>query len=44
MMNNNHQQEDLRHRRAQAVRTAWILGLIALAIFATFIGSAILGR
>jgi hypothetical protein len=43
-MNGNHQQEDLRQRRSQAVRTAWILGLIAFAIFATFIGSAILGR
>ena len=36
--------DDLRHKRAQAVKTALILGIIATAIFATFIGSAIIGR
>ena len=35
--------QDLQARRAKAVRTAIILGLVALAIFATFIGSAMLG-
>jgi hypothetical protein len=43
-MNDNHQSDELRQKRAQVVKTAWILGIIALAIFATFIGSAILGR
>jgi hypothetical protein len=36
--------QELRLKRAQARRTAWVLGFIALAIFATFIGSAVLGR
>jgi hypothetical protein len=35
---------ELQARRAKAVRTALLLGLVALAIFATFIGSAVLGR
>jgi len=43
-MDKEHQAEELRQRRAQAVKTAWVLGLIALAIFATFIGSAVIGR
>ena len=38
------QTDELRHKRAQAAKTAWVLGIIALAIFATFIGSAIIGR
>jgi len=37
-------QQELRYKRAQARRTAWLLGIIALAIFATFIGSAVLGH
>ena len=36
--------QDLQARRAKAVRTAIILGLVALAIFATFIGSAVIGN
>jgi hypothetical protein len=44
-MNNNHQSNsDLQRKRTQAVKTAWVLGFIALAIFATFIGSAVIGR
>ncbi len=43
-MDKEHQAEEVRQRRAKAVKTAWVLGLIALAIFATFIGSAIIGR
>lgn len=43
-MNDNHQSSELRRKRTQAVRTAWILGLIAVAIFTTFIGSAVIGR
>ena len=36
--------DELQHKRAQAVKTAWVLGIIAMAIFATFIGSAVIGR
>jgi hypothetical protein len=36
--------DELQRKRAKAVRTAWVLGFIALAIFATFISSAIIGR
>jgi hypothetical protein len=44
-MNNNHQSSsDLQRKRIQAVKTAWVLGFIALAIFATFVGSAVIGR
>jgi len=43
-MNNDSQANQLKRKRAQAVRTAWILGFIAVAIFVTFIGSAIFGR
>ena len=43
-MIDNHQPDELQHKRAQAVKTAWVLGIIAMAIFATFIGSAIIGR
>ena len=43
-MNENHQSEELRHKRARAVKTALVLGIIAVVIFATFIGSAIIGR
>jgi len=31
-------------QRARAVKTAWILGIIAILIFATFIGSAVIGH
>jgi len=43
-MKENHQSDELLHKRANAVKTAWVLGIIALAIFATFIGSAVIGR
>ena len=43
-MNENHESDELQHKRAQAVKTALVLGIIAAAIFATFIGSAIIGR
>jgi hypothetical protein len=36
--------DQLSRQRKQAVKTAWVLGIIALAIFATFIGSAVIGR
>ena len=43
-MNDDLESSELRRKRAQAVKTAWVLGFIAVAIFATFIGSAIIGR
>jgi hypothetical protein len=43
-MKGSDQSDELRHKRAQAVKTAVVLGVIALAIFAAFIGSAIIGR
>ena len=43
-MNENHRPDELQHKRANAVKTAWVLGIIAMAIFATFIGSAVIGR
>ncbi len=36
--------DEQQRKRAQAVKTAWVLGIIAMAIFATFIGSAVIGR
>ena len=38
------QSDELQVKRAQAVKTAGVLGISALAIFATFVGSAVLGR
>ncbi len=43
-MNDDSQANELKRKRARAVRTAWVLGFIAVAIFVTFIGSAIFGR
>jgi len=43
-MIDNHQPDELRQKRARAAKTALVLGIIALAIFATFIGSAVIGR
>ena len=43
-MNDDPQANEIKRKRAQAVRTAWVLGFIAVAIFVTFIGSAIFGR
>ena len=43
-MNDNYPSEEIRRKRAQAVKTALVLGIIAVAIFATFIGSAVIGR
>jgi hypothetical protein len=43
-MNNDLQSVELKQKRVQAVRTALVLGFIALAIFATFIISAVIGR
>ena len=43
-MNDNLQSQELQQKRARAVRTAWLLGFVAVAIFLTFIGSAVFGR
>jgi hypothetical protein len=43
-MSDDVQAQILKRQRAKAVRTAWVLGIIAVAIFATFVGSAIIGR
>jgi len=43
-MNNEIQPADLKRQRAKAVRTALVLGVIAVTIFAIFIGSAVVGR
>jgi hypothetical protein len=43
-MTDKHQPDDIQQRRSQAVKTAAVLGVIALAIFLTFIASAIIGR
>ena len=37
------QQEELRQRRSRAVRTAWVLALVAALIFVAFILSGVLG-
>jgi hypothetical protein len=38
------QDDDLLRKRAAARRTAWVLGAVALAIFAAFIMTGIIGR
>ena len=43
-MNDDPQSRELQRKRARAVKTAWVLGFIAVAIFAAFIGSAVIGR
>jgi len=43
-MGDNPQSREQQRKRAQAVKTAWVLGFIAFAIFAAFIGAAVTGR
>ena len=43
-MNDELQSTELKRQRIKAQKTAWVLGFIAVAIFAAFIGSAIIGR
>ncbi|HKJ15923.1 MAG TPA: hypothetical protein VJ984_01060 [Xanthomonadales bacterium] len=38
------EQREIRSRRTRAVRTAWILAVVALAIFVAFILSGVLGE
>lgn len=35
---------DLQHKRAAARRTAWLLGLVVLVIFGTFLMTGIVGK
>ena len=44
IMHSDFESREFRQKRTRAKRTALLLGFIALAIFATFIGSAVLGR
>jgi len=43
-MKQNLQSEEYQRKRAKAVKTAWLLGFVALVIFVTFIGAAVVGR
>lgn len=43
-MNDDLKAHELKQKRARAVKTALVLGFVAVAIFVTFIGSAIFGR
>jgi len=44
MMSDDPQSREQQRKQARAIKTAWVLGFIALAIFATFIGSAVMGH
>ena len=43
-MGDNLQSREQQRKRTQAVKTAWLLGFIALAIFAAFVGAAVFGH
>jgi len=43
-MNDHSKADQLSRQRAQATKTAWILGIIAGLIFLTFVVSAVIGR
>jgi len=43
-MSDHLQTREQQRKRARAVKTAWLLGFIALTIFATFIAAAVIGR
>jgi hypothetical protein len=43
-MSDNLQSGEQQRKRSQAVKTAWVLGFIAFAIFTTFIGAAVTGH
>ena len=43
-MSDKLQPREQQRKQAQAVKTAWVLGLIALAIFVTFIAAAVMGN
>jgi uncharacterized membrane protein len=39
-----HPANELRDQRARAVKTAWVLAVVAVAIFTAFVGSAVMGH
>lgn len=43
-MNDDFQSQEYQRKRANALRTAWLLGFIAFTIFAVFIAFTFLGR
>jgi len=43
-MKQHSKSDQLNRQRAQAVKTAWVVGIIAILIFAAFIGSAVIGH
>jgi len=43
-MNGNSQRDQISRQREKAAKTAWIVGIIAALIFATFVGSAVIGH
>lgn len=43
-MNDDKQSQEYQRRRANVLRTAWLLGFIALTIFSVFIGLTFFGR
>ena len=43
-MNTEQQSREQELKRSKAVKTAFLLGFVALAIFVTFIGAAVMGR
>ena len=43
-MEKNQQPDEWQQKRSQAVKTALVLAFVAVAIFAAFVGSAIIGR
>jgi hypothetical protein len=43
-LQNDLQKDDLPQRRSRAVKTAWILGVVAATIFTVFILTGVIGR
>jgi hypothetical protein len=43
-MSDDFSTDEQKRKHAQAVKTAWLLGFIALAIFVAFIGAAVVGN
>ena len=44
MSENTEEKRDLKRQRSNAVKTAWVLGVVALAIFVAFVLSGVLGE
>jgi hypothetical protein len=43
-MSNDFSTDEQKRKHARAVKTAWLLGFVALAIFVAFIGAAVVGN